>query len=319
MQVQGRETVEAVQFDKYIGIAPFYVLAVNPSEEGLKKIYPNSTKDFVSDYEYKNDETGTTGINITFYLKVDEKFTDANIIVRANYTVQNAIAVKADKSKLQLTNDYGEYFWVTPEEYKTKSFPAYAQSHSQEGLRPAYKGEDELVKFLKVYLGIPGSRNYNRDTKVWSLKTGKDLEAAGMHISESDVKSWLVGNLKTIKDAITPFLQKNKIKFALGVNTNAEGREYQNIAQRFPISLGTNNYAKFDKALTDAKAAGAFSTTEFGKAPYKFQVYTVEPTQFKPEPATVDPWSAFGTAPSTVTVTDSNKSQNTDTEEDLPF
>ena len=299
----GSESSESgVGFDKFIGVAPYFVIGVNPNAEGLKKIYPSRENIEEPSYIYAKEDDPVKGMFVTFYIKTNKDHKECNgveVITRASYLIKGEPFTNKDKTKVQCINNYGDTIWLTPEQLKTKSLPEYAVNSSfiTEGLRPAFIGEADLVNFLKTYINIPNSRNYKDGN--WVSKTGEDLQKAVCGFSMEEVKQILSGNVSTIKSAIK-LQPNNQIKFLTGVRTTDSNKEYQEVFSKYPMKLRVTDYKKLDTEITSAKDSGAFSNTTFGVFPYKFQKYEVDSTSFTQEnngQATAvesDPFAGFG-------------------------
>lgn len=289
---QGVESKEVGSFDKYIGIAPFYVLGVNPGIEQLKEWFPNRDYDQnPPKYEY-NKEGEAKGVFVTFFVKVNGEHDEVshlskdgeplNFITRCSYLLKNEMMMNRDKTKVQVINAYGDTGWLTSEQWKSKELPEYMikNGYLTEGMRPAYVGEESLINFIKTFVNIPNPRKYDNDTKTWSNKTGEDLKAALAQFSTADINKILDGDMTPVKNSIK-YQPKNQIKLLLGVRTTADNKEFQDVCTRIPIRFATRDYKRVAKELQNIIDNGGYGSTEFGEMPFKFQKYEVSPTTFQ--------------------------------------
>lgn len=295
------ETKEGASFDNYVGIAPFYVLGVNPSKEELSKLFPE--REFEKDPNYRLEKEGEApGTFVTFIIKNNEEHKESNGIsfdTRASYLLKNEITTNNDKTKIQAINDYGDTVWLTPEEFKAKTLPEYAvkQGFHLDGLRPALVGEAALIDFLRIFLNIPISKKWNNDTRTFIPKTGDELKKALCGFSLTEIKKIAEGDVSSVKSAVK-IMPQNQIKFFCGVRTTSEGREFQEVCSRIPIKFGTTNYNRAEKELQNALDAGAYASSDFGTSPFILKKYGVEMTNLSggntpPAPLEDDLFGAF--------------------------
>lgn len=278
----GSESKEGQGFDKYVGIAPFFVKGVNMSMAEMKALYPERNYDKEFDYGYNKPEEAK-GTFVTFLLETNAEHKDANGILfntRASYLIKDEIYMNKDKTKVQVINDFGDTIWMTQEEFKAKTLPEYAvkQAFITQGMRPAYVGEGELINFLKIFINIPNCRNYNKE-EGWSAKTGDDLKAAECGFSIDDIKKIIAGDVTVVKNAIK-HQPTNQIKMLCGVRTTSENKEYQEVCTRLPIRFGQNDYKRVDADLQKLKDNGSYANSNFGVHPFSLQVYQVGMTTF---------------------------------------
>lgn len=291
----GSESKEGTPFSKYVGIAPFFVVGVNLSKDDMKALYPDRNYDKDFDYSY-NKEGEAKGTFVTFLLQTNKDHAICQAVStpngggvdfnsRASYLIKDEIYMNKDKNKVQVINDYGDTIWMTSDEFKAKTLPEYAvkQGYITTGMRPAYVGEEDLIKFLKTYINIPNSRNYKKD-EGWSAKTGNDLEQAICGFSIDEIKKIANGDVTPVKNAIK-HQPKNQIKLLCGIRTSGDNKEYQEVCTRIPIRFATTDYKSVDVTLQGMKDNGAYASSNFGILPYTLQKYEVGMTSFTPSGA----------------------------------
>lgn len=293
----GSETTEAVSFDKYTGIAPFFVKGVNMSKDEMKALYPdrNYEKEFSYDYMDNGERKGTF---VTFQVasNTDHKDTKGVLITnRVSILVGNDIYWNRDRSKFQAINKYGDTVWLTQEEFNSKTMPEYAKANSLDGLRPAFSGESELVDFLRCYINIPGSKNYSKE-EGWTMKEPAELAKAECGFSQDEIMKIAKGDVTPIKQALK-IQPNNQIKLLCGVRTTDDGRDFQEICNRIFVKFGTSNYAYVKKTLNSLVENGSFANSNFGEFPFEFKKHEVTMTSFSSSEApssTPNPFEGFG-------------------------
>ena len=288
----GSESKENTPFDKYVGVAPFFVLGVNLSKDDMKALYPERKYDKDFDYAY-NKEGEAKGTFVTFLLQTNKEHAICQAVStpngggvdfnsRASYLIKDEIYMNKDKNKVQVINDYGDTIWMTSDEFKAKTPPEYAvkQGYITTGMRPAYVGEEELIKFLKTYINIPNSRNYKKD-EGWSAKVGADLEQAICGFSVDEIKKIANGDVSPVRNAVK-HQPKNQIKLLCGIRTASDNKEYQEVCTRIPIKFAVTDYKNVDVTLQAMKDSGAYANSNFGVFPYTLKKYEVGMSSFEP-------------------------------------
>lgn len=278
-------------YPRYVGIAPFRVMDVCPDINGIKAIYPNMKEP--KEQKYTFDSNGNKGAFAVFYLESEynEKLNPLSIraIARATFALNDKFQDKKDGSKYQIVNDFGHFTYVTPEELKNKvSADADKQAFSWQGVRRAYVGEEDLIRFIKKFKGIQEYRNYKDG--VWSVKEG-NLDEFLASFSDKEIKDIINGNMKSLKASITECVKTNKIKLFCGIRTTSDGKEYQEVCTKIPIPFAMKKYDTYIKSLETMKDNGSFSNINFGEPPYEFKEIVPEKTNFTPPVSDDDPTS----------------------------
>lgn len=283
-----QESKETVEFKKYIGVGSSYVIAVNPNKAELEKIYGHE----MNEPEYVVKTENGTEARITFIVKTDpETNNGVEIINRMGFTLRNAPAYNRDQTKVQVIDAYGNSTWANVDDAKAGN-----KLLSSEGkelkidakYRMACFGEADLVGFLKTYLCVQDVFNYINGS--WVKKDNADDYVFGL----DHIKDYFIGNVSELKEALK-LQPNNKVKLLYGVRTTDDNKQYQTIATRaefiLPNSAGTNAYARLEKNLNNAKAAGSYPTTEFKVQ--ELTEYSLEPTNLSApaeDTANAMPW-----------------------------
>jgi hypothetical protein len=153
----GKQTSEGEGFKKtlFTGITPLKVLCVNPDKKELEAIYG---RELEKTPEYLSaDENNVKKVRFDFIVQTvpnDKLGVDVEVVDKVSYFLEDKPNV-SQGGKFQVINLYGETTWATKEEIQAKKLPDNMSFYDTTGMRAAFKGEEELVNFLKQFLGIP--------------------------------------------------------------------------------------------------------------------------------------------------------------------
>lgn len=232
----GRKTFESFN---YLGLGTFTIKAVAPSHEELKAIWGEEAKELTT--HKVNDNGKDMGIlNILFNFTTPE---GTDKIIKESFFITNEFT-KSKTGKIEVINEYGENAWVTEEEFSGNKKPAYNLEYLTP-YRAAFKGETTLIEFIKVYLGIPPTRNF-KDNK-WVTKSKAELEASKACFSLESIQKFVKGDFSDLR-TVLGFQPNNKIKLFMGVNVTEKGA-YQRLNTQIPVPAGTKNLERPLKAL----------------------------------------------------------------------
>ena len=106
----GRETTNSQEIKRYIGVAPVFVLAVNPTKDELEKIY-NNTSDNAPEYLSKTEVNGkeVEQVRIDFIVQTNtERSNGIDLKTKLSFFLTNMPKYNRDGSKVQVINKYGE-------------------------------------------------------------------------------------------------------------------------------------------------------------------------------------------------------------------
>lgn len=273
---KGKESTEGGVVKRYIGVAPVFVLAVNPNKEELGKIYDT---DIENAPEYVGEtEIGTEGakkkvpqVRLDFIVQTDaSKCNGIDMKSRITFFLTKEVRYNRDRTKVQVINKYGETTWLPIENAKNGTIPENLSWFEAADFRPAYIGEEDLTAFIKAYLNIPNKSYRDRAGVVHELVDKSEAEAR-----LDKIQNYFKGDFSELKEVIT-LQPKNKVKCMFGVRTTDDGKQYQAVfTQRF-LKNNVTDYSRLDADLQERKNAGAYPTTEFSICPLK--EYVVEST-----------------------------------------
>ena len=275
---QGNETKETQGGVKLMtGLVPMMVVAVNPSKKELEQIYG---RDLEKEPEYISaDEAGVKKLRVDFIMKTvinDKLGCNEEIITKVPFFLEDKPAYTSDGSKVYMLNLYGENACIPVEDAKKNTLPDNMQWYNTTKMRPAYRGEIELVLFLKAYLGIPN--------RAYKDKVIPDVSKAEIQLEK--IKSYFNGDIKEFVSVVNLRKPTNIVLLPGGVRTTDDNKQYQAWYLKKPLKYGTTNldYIKRDIAERQSQM-----NVDFGPADLKFRIYNNEPTVFEgPAKASTD-------------------------------
>ena len=234
----------------HIGVGSFTIASVCPSEEELKELYGSNAKAIqyskVDETDGKNSATAHIILNL-----LDDVGNENPVYKRATFYIKEIGFANKDKTKLQVINKYGDTMWVTKEEFQA-NVPAHYNPNFIMPYRPAFIGEEQLIGFIKTYLGIPMSREFSDNQ--WKNKTADQLAMCEASFSIEEFKKMCAGDFSLLK-SILSMQPNNKIKFMLGVRTTEQG-QFQDVYTRHPINFNARNFNRVVKEINDAINSG---------------------------------------------------------------
>ena len=265
----GSESKE-IEVERLIGIAAPKVLAVNPTRAEKNKILEQSFTDeeikYVGETQVKNKDNqdiNVPQIRIDILMKTDPEVA-CNSGLEKTFTVSYFISKSAYYSfkdpanpTMQVIDKYGRTAWVTPAQAKDHIVPEYIIKNGPRAgqtmkanicpdYRPAYIGEEDLVKFIIALLNIPRPDVWDAEKKTYVMKTDPK-ELAKSECLLDDIKKYFEGNVSEVSK-IVKFQPNNKLKLLLGVRTAQNGAQYQAVYTAMPLKLSVTNYKVWEDA-----------------------------------------------------------------------
>lgn len=274
----GNESTEGVAVKRYIGVAPVYVLAVNPNKAELEKLYDTELEnapEYIGEAEVgqEGNKKKVPQVRLDFIVQTDpEKCGGIEMKTKVSFFIKKEVRYNRDETKVQVINKYGETTWLPIENAKNGTVPENLSWFEAADFRPAFIGEEELTAFIKAYLNIPNKSYRKKDGTVVELKDKSEAEARLDKIAD-----YFKGDFSELRNVIA-FQPKNKVKCMFGVKTTDEGKQYQAVYTEKFLKNNISDYSKLDEDVTNRKNAGAYSNVEFSVVDFK--EYTVEPTDF---------------------------------------
>lgn len=273
----GKESTEGSVVKRYTGVAPVFILNVNPNKEELEKLYNTSidnAPEYLSEVEVGEDKHKVPNVRIDFIAKTDpEKCNGIEFMSKVSLFVRKEYRYNKDKTKVQVIDKYGRTAWVTIEQAKAHEIPMYKNgpANLDKDYRPCYVGEEELTNFLKAYLNIPNVMKYVNNTWIM-VDNPQDSESR-----LEKIDNYFKGDFSELKNVIK-LQPNNKVKVLFGVRTTDDNKQYQAVYTQMFLKNNVTDYSKLDADLQERKSNGAYSTTEFIVGDLK--EYNVEATDF---------------------------------------
>lgn len=272
---KGAVSTEGNTVKRYVGVAPVFVLGVNPNKEELEKLYNTqleNTPEYLSEVEVGEDKHKVPNVRIDFIVKTDaEKCGGIEFTTKVTFFIRKEPRINKAGSKVQVIDKYGRTAWVTKEQYKNKEIPVYSSgpANIDKDYRACFHGEEELTNFIKAYLNIPNVMKYVNEKWIM-VDNPDDCEARLEHVED-----YFKGDFSELREIIA-LQPTNKVKVLFGVRTTDDNKQYQAVYTQMFLKNNITDYSRLDKDLQDRKAAGAYSTTEF--IVEGLQEYNVEAT-----------------------------------------
>ena len=254
---------ESKSFVNYKGIAPRIILSVNPNNKELGIIYGREIEgdepSYVKDMEVDGKMVKRVSIKFmgkTIYsVAIPTEELDVNL--NNTFILEKEFNKSEAKGTFQMIDNFGQTCWITKEMYEKKEVPQFSNGPASIDVatwRPAYKGEADLVNFLRVLFNIP-------ELKVWSaggfvdnpkLKDNKNLAAFW---TKEDTEKLLKGDFKELQAAVKKVPNNIVINYFY-TETSAENRVFMKMLPDVTLSprYSFNSCVKqFSKRLMQMK------------------------------------------------------------------
>ena len=288
---RGNESQEAKEFKRYTGVCPVFIKAINPDKKKNEELF-NTEFDSEPVYvESKEDQNGNPYKQARVQLVLEPDTEKAGFempLISMALFLQNRKYVGSNSGRTQIVDKYGRFAWATEEELASHSIPVYKNGPADidKDYRPAYVGEEDLMKFIKAYLVIPSITVW--DNNLRKMVPNKKVKPEDCECRFDNLDKVFNGDFSEIKSALG-FQPTNKIKVLLGVRTDAEsGKLYQAVYTKNFIRNDSNNYSRLDKEIQEninnAVANGRTVNTVYEVSPV--HEYVVEATNFTSAPTT---------------------------------
>lgn len=263
-------------FKRYVGLANTRILAINPTKAELEKIYG---REITNDPQYIATTDDGKIARVTFIVEtVPEDNNNISTINRLVFTLHNTPAYSADKTTVQIIDDYGNSTRANAETIKNKGELPSNLKIDRATYRVAARGEADLTAFLKTFLGVPNVLKYKEG--AWYVGANG---ADGLFKLEN-VKDYFNGDFSEIKQAVA-VQENNKVKLLYGVKS-ANNKAYQEICTNqdfiFPhwVQFGIKRYEEIlNKAasnLLSCKTRGMYANVDYKICP--LQEWSLTPT-----------------------------------------
>lgn len=248
---------------RYIGIGNANIIAVNPTREEMNLIFNSSAKTDPITYIGERDVDGKKipTVRITFILKLDPTFNNGiDAIVPISFNLEKRYRVNRAGDKIQVIDEYGRTTWVTKQELDTHAIPVFSNGPAKisNNYRPVLRGEENIVKFMKTFLGI-------NDIDVYNSTTGRfeeNPDKAACLIMLDRINDYFSGDISEIKEGIA-LQPENRIKILFGVRHTDDNRDYQDFFNGCFMKARQNSIKMLERELTNSKNNGMYPNTDF--------------------------------------------------------
>ena len=278
---KGRST-DTAEYKRYIGVAPVFINAVNPTKKELEGFY-NTTIDNEPKYlgEVEVNDKKIPNVRIDFIVTTDETVVGTALRTKISFFIRNEYRYNRDRTKVQVIDKYGRTAWVTIEQAKNHEIPVYANglANIDKDYRPLYYGEEQLTEFIRAYLGILPVMKYVDNT--WVMREHPEE----YEIRLDKIANYFKNDFSELKEIIT-YQPNNKVKVLFGVRTTDDNKMYQTVFTDMFLKNSNSDYTKLAKTVQERKDAGAYSTTDFEVCDLK--EYVVKPTEITETPSLVE-------------------------------
>lgn len=274
----GKESTEGASIKRYTGVAPVYVLAVNPTKAELEQIYDTTlenTPEYISEVEVgqEGNKHKVPQVRIDFIVQTDpNRCNGIDMKTKISFFLNREARFNRDNTKIQVINKYGETTWLPKENLATKTIPENLNWFEPADFRPAYMGEEDLTGFIKAYLNIPNKSYKNRAGEVVEIKDKTEAEAR-----LDNIEAYFKGDFSELREIIA-LQPKNKVKALFGVKVTEDNKQYQAVYTQKFLKNNITDYSGLDVDMQTRKANGAYPSTEFEVCDLK--EYSVEATDF---------------------------------------
>ena len=282
MAVAKGKSTDTAEYKRYIGVAPVFINAVNPTKKELEGFY-NTTIDNEPKYlgEVEVNDKKIPNVRIDFIVTTDETAVGTALRTKVSFFIRNEYRYNRDRTKVQVIDKYGRTAWVTIEQAKNHEIPTYSNgpANLDKDYRPLYYGEEQLTEFIRAYLGILPVMKYVDNT--WVMREHPEE----YEIRLDKIANYFKNDFSELKEIIT-YQPNNKVKVLFGVRTTDDNKMYQTVFTDMFLKNSNSDYTKLAKTVQERKDAGAYSTTDFEVCDLK--EYVVKPTEITETPSLVE-------------------------------
>ena len=250
----------ASDFKKYVGVASFRVLGVNPTKAELEKFYGREQQNEPEYLKSKVDEKDGKQykqLRVSFMLQADKEYENGKPIeanaaledaykTTINFFIDSRYFFNNDGTKVQVIDKYGRTAWVTIEQAKNHQIPVYKNGPAKldSNYHPAFRGEAELTQFILNYLNVTPIDTYNKNTGEWITNSNPEDCEGNLY----KIKDYFNGDISELKEFCT-MMPNNRVKLCVGITTDNEGKQYSTVYSRLSLRNGSKSYTPFRDAI----------------------------------------------------------------------
>lgn len=261
---------ETPSFKNYIGVGAYHVIGINPNKKELEVIYGREIKE--EPVYISKDKDGIPQIRIDFIIKTDPSVNNGiELTTKAVAFLKRKGRRTNDGNKIQYINLYGDTVWLTDEEMKNGVVPENVKDRFvHKNTRPAIEGEEQLVNFLKAYIGIPQV-----------MFKGKMITDPSKAVAQLEkLENYFKGDISEIKQAIG-LQPNNRVKLFTMVKTTDDNKKYQAICMSQPMKFSQTDYTWSYGQLEKEIANGRYANHKYSIRPLEEYSEVIKPTSFE--------------------------------------
>lgn len=306
----------AGEIKRFIGVASFRVLGVNPDKKALEEFYGREVQ---SEPEYLKEKEDTNDggkkykqLRVSYMIQADLNYEDGKPIkenaalkepfkTTVNFFIDSRYYYNKDKTKVQVIDRFGRTAWATIEQAKNHQIPVYSNGPARldPNYRPAFRGEAELLEFITNWLNITPIESFNKTTGEWITNPNTDDCEAGLY----KIQNYFKGDISELKEHCT-MQPLNRLKLCVGVRTDNEGKQYQTVFTRQTLRNGSKSYTVLKDAIEGQNSTDTIYTDDHAGVITNIHEYKDDVKESDlSKPAADDPFAAAAALP----------------EDDLPF
>lgn len=257
----------ATEFKKFVGVASFRVLGVNPNKAELEEFYGRTVDnepEYLKDKQDANDNNKPyKQLRVSFMIQADKEYEDGKPIkdnavlteplkTTVNFFIDSRYFYNRDKTKVQVIDKYGRTAWVTIEQCKNHQIPVYSNGPAKldADYRPCYRGEAELTSFILNYLNVTPIDTYNSNTGQWM--TNPHPEDCEGRLDK--IKDYFTGNVSELKEFCT-YMPTNRVKLLMGVRTDDQGKQFNTVYTRMTLRNGAKSYTRLKDDIDGSQSS----------------------------------------------------------------
>jgi hypothetical protein len=174
-----------------------------------------------------------------------------------------------DFTKVQVIDKYGRTAWVTTEQFKNKQIPMYSNgkpANIDADYRMCYRGEEQLMDFIKKFMNVPNVMKFNATDRSWSLIDTPEIAECRLDTFDAMFK----GDLTEINNLVE-VNASGSVGLLIGIKRNPEtGAIYHAVyTHQFP-------YVRFDGTMTEKGEQNLEKDLEQNAARYKDTEFKIQ-------------------------------------------
>ena len=267
MAIKANASAQGADFKKYVGVASFRVLGVNPTKEELEKFFGREISKEPEYIKKKVDEKNNkeyVQARVTFMIQADDPETVAQVNPLDKESAKTNKALKTpykttvtffidsrymysqDKDKYQVMDKYARTAWVTADQCRNHQIPVYANGPAKldAEYHPVFHGEDALTQFIINYLNVTPIDSYNKNTGQWITNPHPEDCEANLY----KIKDYFKGDFSELKEYCV-LMPTNYVKLCVGVQTDDQGRQYNTVYSGMSLRNGSSSYTRLKDAI----------------------------------------------------------------------